>query len=58
MTAIAPRSSTIASVSNVRLMPLGTRGPASRSTPTANAMSVAMGIPQPLPTSVPAVIAR
>ena len=40
-------SSTIASVSRNSLSPVGTRGPSSARTPTANAMSVAIGMPQP-----------
>ena len=52
---MAPMSSTIASVSRNSFRLDGTRGPSSASTPTANAMSVAIGIAQPsspLPPSV------
>ncbi len=44
---MAPMSSTIASVSRKSFRLLGTRAPSNASTPTANAMSVAMGIAQP-----------
>ena len=44
---MAPMSSTIANVSRKTFRLLGTRAPRIASTPTANAMSVAMGIAQP-----------
>ena len=47
MTTIAPMSSTIASVSSSTLTPAGTRAPSSATTPRANAMSVAIGMPHP-----------
>ena len=48
-------SSTIASVSRKTLREFETRGPISDSTPTAKAMSVAIGIPQPADPSPPAL---
>ena len=48
MTAIAPMSSTIASVSRNTRSWVGQREPSSASTPSTNAMSVAITIPQPL----------
>jgi hypothetical protein len=47
MTSTAPRSSTIASARRKTLSASGTRGPSSARTPTAKAMSVAIGTPQP-----------
>ena len=47
MTKMAPRSSTIARAARKILREVGTRLPSSESTPKANAMSVAIGIPQP-----------
>ena len=52
---IAPMSSTIANVSNKTLTATGTREPRSATTPRANAMSVAIGIPHPLTPSPPAL---
>ena len=54
---MAPMSSTIASVSRNSLRLAGTRGPSSASTPTANAMSVAIGIAQPSSPSPPTLMA-
>ena len=47
MTTIPPTSSTTARVRMKMRAPSGTRGPASVTTPTAKAMSVATGMPQP-----------
>ncbi len=47
MTAIAPRSSTVASVSRKACAPAGMRDLKKPNTPIANAMSVAMGTAQP-----------
>ena len=47
ITAMAPMSSTMASVSKNSLSIGGIREPSSATTPTANAMSVAIGMPQP-----------
>ena len=58
ITTTAPRSSMTASASSVRRSAGGTRGPINASTPTANAMSVAMGMPQPRAAVVAALIAR
>jgi hypothetical protein len=57
MTTIAPMSSTMASVSRKIFIVLGTRGPSSARTPTANAMSVAIGIAHPSSSPLPALIA-
>ena len=58
ITSTAPRSSMTASVSSVRRSAGGARRPSRARTPTANAMSVAMGMPHPPAASVPALIAR
>jgi hypothetical protein len=55
MTRIPPMSSTIASASRKIFKPVGTLGPRSAMIPTAIAMSVAIGIPQPLAPSPPAL---
>ena len=55
---IAPMSSTIASVSSSGFSLGDAYDAASASTPSANAMSVAMGMPQPRPVSPPPAIAR
>ena len=55
MMTIAPMSSTIASVSRKTLSELGTPRPTSATTPTAKAMSVAIGIPQPVEPAPPAL---
>src|SRR6185437_1620197 len=47
MTRIAPRSSTIASASRNTFSGNGARLPSNASTPSANAISVAIGMPQP-----------
>ena len=43
----APMSSTMASAVRNTLAPIGSRGAIRASTPSANAMSVAIGMPQP-----------
>ena len=48
MTVIAPRSSTTARVSRKTRTSTGSLRPATASTASANAMSVAIGIPQPV----------
>ena len=58
MTRIAPMSSTIASARRNSFNDGVTRVPRSPRTPSAIAMSVAVGIPQPPSASVPAVMAR
>ena len=55
ITTIAPMSSTIASESRKIFSGDGTRLPSKASTPTAKAMSVAIGIPQPALPSPPAL---
>ena len=55
---IAPRSSATAKVSRKIFNVAGARLPTSASTPTANAMSVAIGMPQPLTPGPPALNAR
>ncbi len=50
-------SSTIASVSRKSLSACGARDPTMATTATANAMSVAIGIPQPRPPGPPALTA-
>ena len=51
-------SSAIASAARNTFRPLGTRGPSSASTPSANAMSVAIGTPHPAAPGPPAFSAR
>ncbi len=58
MTAMDPMSSAIASPSSKTFRELGTRSPSRASTPTAKAMSVAIGMPQPRAPSPPALKAR
>ncbi|MEI2764073.1 MAG: hypothetical protein V9F82_00025 [Dermatophilaceae bacterium] len=58
MTTIAPRSSMTASARSSTRSAAGTRLPSSVSTPTANAMSVAIGTPQPARVAGAPAIAR
>lgn len=58
MMMIAMRSSSTASASRNTRMPLGSPRPNMASTPSANAMSVAVGIGQPCVYCVPAVTSR
>jgi hypothetical protein len=58
MTTMAPMSSTIASVNSSTLSDPGNRRDNNASTPSANAMSVAIGIPQPWLASLPVVTMR
>ena len=53
MTAMAPMSSAIAKASRNNFAPLGTLDPRRATMPTANAMSVAIGIPHPRRASPP-----
>jgi hypothetical protein len=52
---MAPTSSATASVSRKTFAASGTRAPSSDTTPIANAMSVAIGMPQPSAPALPAV---
>jgi hypothetical protein len=58
ITVMARMSSTMARVSRNTLAPAGTLEPSTASTPTAKAMSVAMGMPQPRPPSPPTLRSR
>ena len=58
MTTMAPMSSTIARASTNSLSDGATRLPSRLSTPTAIAMSVAIGMPQPWTPACPALKAR
>ena len=57
MTAMAPRSSTTARLSRKIFNDGGTRFPSRARTPSAKAMSVAIGMPQPLEPTLPALAA-
>lgn len=53
ITTMAPMSSTIARAKSSTLSPGATRLPSNAKMPTAKAMSVAIGVPQPRLTGVP-----